>query len=57
MLVRFQNSSVPVLNLKKHSVSVSIDSNKMKAFESGSRSFGFSVPSVLVIKAKYAKNW
>jgi len=56
VLVRFQNSSVPVLNLKKHSVSVSIDSNKMKAFESGSRSFGFSIPSVLVIKAKYAKN-
>ena len=56
MLVPFQNSSVPILNLRKHSVLVSIDSNKMKAFESGSRSFGFSIPSVLVIKVNMPKD-
>ena len=55
-LGRFQNSSVPVLNLRKHSVSVSIDSKKMKAFGSGSRSIGFSIPSVLVINVNMPKD-
>ena len=48
MLGRFQNSSVPVLNLKKISVPVSTGSAKSSIFGPGSEGFGSSVPTVLL---------
>ena len=47
MLGRFQNSSVPVLNLSTHSVPVSTGFVKSINFESGFEGFGFSVLTVL----------
>ena len=60
MLGRFQNSSVPVLILRIHSVPVSSGSAKSTTFGSGSKGFGFSVLTVLSfypISAKVLMNF
>ena len=48
MLGRFQNSSVPVLNLRKNSVPVSTGSHEMPKLVSGSGDFGSTVLTVLL---------
>ena len=54
-LGRFQNSSVPVLNFKQHSVPVLTGSYANVNFGTGSRGFGSSVLTVLIFCLKGAK--
>ena len=54
-LVRFQNSSVSVLNLNRHSVPVLTGSTKNEAFGSGFSGFGFTVLTVLTFSVWYLK--
>ena len=54
-LGRFQNSSVPVLNFKQHTVPVLTGSIANVNFGTGSRGFGSSVLTVLTFWLKSAK--
>ena len=56
MLGRFQNSSVPVLNLSTNSVPVSIGFTKSTNFGTGFRRFSSTVLSVLLFCPKIARN-
>ena len=56
MLGRFQNSSVPVLNLSTNSVPVSIGFTKSTNFGTGFSRFGSTVLTVLLFCPKIAKN-
>ena len=53
VLGRFQNSSVPVLNLRKNSIPVSIGSREMPKLISGSGNFGSTFLTVLLFSLMY----